>query len=88
MDNYSFIDIETLKSVNKIVVNGQPYNQEVVFKRASCNNCKRIIAQFEPGAPFEYVIQTLNENVSQDIIYCPTCGHKLIYPEIIEGKAE
>ena len=88
MDNEALVEIETLKSANKIIVNGQPFNQEVSFKRAFCSNCNRVIAQFEPGAPFKHVIGTLKENVSQDIIYCPTCGCKLIYLDIIEGNIE
>lgn len=74
----------------QVIVNGVPQGGQIVNQYfIQCSYCNRILGQFNPGDPVPAVIKICKDQVSKDLIYCPTCGSKLHYGmDIIAVKEE
>ena len=72
-----------------IIINGveQPSQQNVPV--ICCPSCGRVLVQFNPGVDVIDVLKYIDENneqLTEAVRYCTSCGQKLTYPTIIDAE--
>ena len=89
MDKFATAILDSVQQQQStMIINGVPQgSQKVTVHFVKCNNCSRVLAQFNPGDPIRGIIDYIKTKLANDINYCPTCGSKLNYTaDILEGQ--
>lgn len=88
MERTSYIKYNYVRQSQQININGQNIEQVLNIAQACCSECGRMLVQFQPNTSLHIRNEELRNNVSQQLVYCPSCGSKLYYDNLIIIDAE
>ena len=80
MDKFAIAQMKTVEgTTSNVTINGVPVNNKVLVSIVNCSNCNNILVQFQPNQPLKSKYEYINNNLKNEVIYCPKCGCKLDY---------